>query len=89
MGAGTGYTACGVGGSKRDSTDAEEAEAVEPECLTPVKPELSSDFDIACLKFSGVRRGLEEDMFLCGSTGLEIWRTEVGDLRVGAAAIGL
>lgn len=62
---------------------------MEPECLKPVKLELSSDFDVACLKFSGARRGLEDDMFLCDSTGLEMWRTEVGDLRVGAAAIGL
>jgi hypothetical protein len=44
-----GYTACGVGGSKRDSTDAVEADAVDPDSLAPEIPKPSSDFDTACL----------------------------------------
>jgi hypothetical protein len=84
-----GYIACGVGGSKRDSTDAVEADAVDPESLAPAPPELSSDFDIECLRFSGLRRASECEACFCDAVGLETWRTEVGDPRVGAAAIGL
>jgi hypothetical protein len=84
-----GYIVCGVGGSKRDSTDAEEADAVDPDSLVLVTPEFSSDLDIAFRKLSGLRRRSEGEMCLCDSVGLEIWRTDVGDPRDGAAAIGL
>ena len=84
-----GYIVCGVGGSKRDSTEAEEADAVDPDSLVPVTPGYSSDLDVECRKFSGLRRRSEGEMCLWDSVGLEIWRTEVGDPRDGAAAIGL
>jgi hypothetical protein len=84
-----GYIVCGVGGSKRDSIDAEEADAVDPDSLPPATPEFSSDLDMACRKFSGLRRKSGGETCLCDSVGLEIWRKEVGDPRDGAAAIGL
>jgi hypothetical protein len=56
VGAEPGCTACGVGGSKRGSTDAEEAEAVDPDNLALATPELSSTFDIEFLNFSVLRR---------------------------------
>ena len=82
------YNACGVGGSKRDSTDAVEAEAVDPDSLVPVIRVLS-DFDWECLKFSELRRVSEGEPYFCDAVGVETWRTEVGETRVGAAAIGL
>jgi hypothetical protein len=83
------YIACGVGGSKRDSTDAVEADAVDPESLAPAPTELSSDLDIECLKVSGLRRASECEACLCDTVGLETRRRAVGGPRVGAAAIGL
>ena len=74
---------------KRDSTDAEEADAVDPDNLVPVPPEFPSDLDIDGRKFSGLRPRSEGETCLCDSVGLEIWRTEVGDPRDSAAAIGL
>ena len=84
-----GYIVCGVGGSKRDSIDAEEADAVDPDSLPPATPEFSSDLDMECRKCSGPRRRSGGGTCLCDSVGLEIWRKEVGDPRDGAAAIGL
>jgi hypothetical protein len=84
-----GYIVCGVGGSKRDSTDVEEADAVDPDSLVPATPGFSSDLERESRKFSGLRRRSEGEMCLCDSVGLDIWRIEVGDPRDGAAAIGL
>lgn len=47
-GLGPEYAALGVGGSKRDSIDTDEADAVDPESLAFMAADGSSDFGLKC-----------------------------------------